>query len=78
MPLKLYQVSFTRMGNEIPKPFQYTFEAPSINALEGPIQSFVDDYLGENSDAHQVTIIPENKTGQIGYGLYGNFTIEGD
>ena len=75
MPMKkLFMVHFTRVGNEL-KDYTGGFEAVSIEALEPKIQEFVDGVLDKEPGQVTVTVDPDNKVGQLDYGLLGNFTI---
>lgn len=70
--LTRFSVEFTRLPG-FPKTYYYDFVAESVEALEGPIQEFVDEYV--NPKNLQVTIEPLNSTGKITSGLHGEFKI---
>lgn len=65
-----YYVNFERL--EKVGRYRDYYEAESVPALEGPIQEFVDQVVGEG---RTVTIIPDQMRGQVNYGLAGEFTI---
>lgn len=71
--MKTFYVIFTRIGSR-PGHGNF-FEARTMAALEKPLTEYVQDVLGKDEGTVVVTVDPENKIGQIDYGLLGNFTI---
>jgi hypothetical protein len=68
---KMFIVTFQRLGPNTN--IRDYFEAESVGALEAPIQEFVDDWLTNQHTT--ITINPVAMSGQIDYGLKGEFTI---
>lgn len=72
--MKLFYVTFSRIGN-VAKNHVHAFEAKDIESLEPEISEWVSSVLRKEPDQLTVTVDPDNKVGQLDYGLLGNFTI---
>lgn len=67
---KLFHVNFKRMGKY--RNYPALLQAPTVGALEKPIKEFVDKRIQKDTT---ITILPGPLTGQINYGLDGEFVI---